>query len=478
MSNHRGRLTHWISIQRDVSERKAIEAAALAARIAEAERRSLEHAAYHDDLTGLHNRAYFIERLEQGLARERLDPAACVALIFFDLDRFKAVNDKLGHRIGDLLLVEIAKRLQTCVRGTDVLARLGGDEFAVLVHGVAIDEVCVVAKRIGDAIGRSVVLEGNELAPSASIGIAESRAGYAHSADLLRDADTAMYRAKARFGARGGYVVFDASMRREVAAARQLEADLREAVIDRDFSLVFQPLVELARGRFVGFEALVRWRHHERGVLEPQSFLGLADEIDVIGALDRFVVGAACRELATWRRTTGAATGLLMSANVSRRELLRAEFSTDLLEIVRDAGIEPNALQLDISENLFNEDPLVVGRTLGRLRDLGIRVALDDFGIGYSSLGYLRQFRVDALKIHGSFVGHLGSRSNRDIVRSIVALGEALDIEVWAEGIETANQVDILRTLGCRFGQGHYFMPAIAPPDVPALLQRVGDPHD
>ncbi len=430
--------------------------------IAEAKRTEafLLHTAYHDDLTGLRSRSYFMDELESLLERAKKRPGYRYAVLFLDLDRFKLVNDSLGHRVGDLLLIGIAKRLKESVRPEDTLARLGGDEFTLLLADVTgAPDAIAVAERIAQALNTPFVLGDSEVFCSASIGITVGLGGAETPQELLRDADSAMYAAKRLNGGRGGYAVFRDEMHANAVSVLALQNDLRRALERDEFCLYFQPIVRLDTERAVGFEALVRWQHPERGLVSPADFIATAEETGLIVGIGAWVLREACRQMRAWQSEFGAERLSVMSVNVSSRQLTQQSFFADLEAILRETGVEASSIQLEITESVLLNNAAFVGRTLLRLQALGIRIAFDDFGTGYSSLSYLQRYPVDTLKIDQSFVRGIDGAASTDIdfIKTIVALGDTLRVKVVAEGVETWQQLEVVRSLGCSSAQGYYF---------------------
>ena len=482
VADEQGWFTHWVSVQRDVSHRKEAEQTALRARIAEVEKAALEaeiaqrkqteerllHAAFHDDLTQLHNRAYLMDVVETSL-QNAADPAGSV--LFIDLDRFKLVNDSLGHRVGDLLLIEIARRLESCVAPGDVLARVGGDEFAVFIQSQeGVDAAVGTANRIGVAMGRPFKLGQHDLFSLCSIGIAPATAQHAKAEDLLRDADIAMYAAKTR--GTGGYMVFKDSMHASTVDALALQTDLRHAISRNEFHLNYQPIYGAVGGTLTGLEALVRWTHPVRGLVPPDQFIPMAEEIGVIRDIGRWVLRTACTQMQQWRGDDPT-LDIRISVNTSSDELRDPAFVPELRSVLEETGLGPHQLQLEITESVFLHQPDLVVRVLQQIRALGIRIAIDDFGTGYSSLSYLDQYDVDTLKIDQSFVTRmLQEKRTMPIVEAIVRLGTALQLDIVAEGVETAAQLDELKRMSCGHVQGYLLARPMTVDAVTALLAR------
>ena len=444
----------------------------------------LVHDAIHDALTHLPNRVLFTERLERAMARRVRRRDAQFAVLFIDLDRFKRVNDSLGHAAGDELLRAYAGRLASAVRREDVvmrlpasegdgagdptLARFGGDEFVVLLDDIRqpIDAVRV-AERIQRLAATPLEVAGQVVFATQSIGIAVCSDDHRTGQEVMRDADAAMYRAKRGGGA--AYALFDAAMHAAAVDLLRLETDLRHAVERKEFRLHYQPIVALGTGAIAGYEALVRWQHPERGLLMPAQFLPVADELGLIVAIDEWVLAEACRQASGWRDERGG-DGPWVAVNFSAKSLGAAGIGDRVVDALRQAGLAPSRLHIEITESAAVSDPTLVHGVLRDLRAGGVRVSLDDFGTGYCSLSYLQQFPVDTLKIDRAFVQRIGEQGEGDeIVRLIVRLAETLKLDVVAEGTESAAQVAHLAALGCAYAQGYYFSHAV---DASIVLAR------
>jgi len=452
----------YVVVARDVTERKTAE-------------QQLVHQALHDALTGLPNRALFLDRL--GLALSRLERRTGLAAVFFlDLDYFKVVNDSLGHSAGDQVLIAVADRLQQSLRDGDTAARLGGDEFAVLCDDLVDEgEALQIAERLGDAIAaRPVKLAGRDLVVTVSIGVAFATHSGQRPESLLRDADAAMYRAKERGRAR--YELFDAAMRARAVARLETETALREAIDQDQLSLSYQPEVLLRDGILVGAEALLRWSPDARGGnaehAAPRSdVIAVAEETGLIVPIGAWVVREACRHLARWRELAPDRAPERVAVNISGRQLARPELPDVVQEALETAALSPNSLCLEITESVLMDDIDVAVGALKALKAIGVEIAVDDFGTGYSSLAHLRRFPVDVLKIDHSFVAGLGNNpEDAAIVRAILALARTLELGVVAEGVERAEQLHELRTLGCERAQGNLFSPALPEPAFADLL--------
>jgi len=434
----------------------------------------LRHDALHDALTGLPNRFLFMERLAHTIVRAKRKEGPQFAVLFLDLDRFKVINDSLGHHVGDQLLVTVARRLQACVRPADTVARLGGDEFAILleeIHDPA--DATRVADRILHALGEPIDLGGYETFTSGSIGIALSSFAYDRPELLLRNADMAMYRAKA--AGRNRFEVFDRAMHAEALQRLQTETDLRRAVERGEFVLLYQPIVALATGKIRGFEALLRWANPERGLLRPQAFLAVAEETGLIVPIGQWVVRQACHQAQVWNARYLGREALQVGINLSVREFLQPDLVGRLEQVLGETGLDPKLLHLEITESLVIDNADAANAVLQRLGALGVRLYMDDFGTGYSSLSYLHVLPVEAIKIDRSFVQRLDADERAaHLVRSILTLAEGLGIPTVAEGVETPQQLAQLRAWGCTFAQGHLFSPPLDAAEFEALL--AGDP--
>jgi diguanylate cyclase (GGDEF)-like protein/PAS domain S-box-containing protein len=452
------RATRLAGSMTDISARKRAE-------------EELRRAAMHDALTGLVNRAYFLESLERAVARVQRRPEKTIALLFLDLDRFKQVNDSLGHLAGDRLLTSIARRLQACVRPGDVLARLGGDEFAVLLDDLKDPSDAIrIAERMQEVLHTPLPNDFREVVVTASIGIAFGGAGLDGHEELLRDADLAMYRAKA--GGKARFEVFDAGSRATERARLELENDLRRALERGELRVHYQPIVDASDGRIVAFEALARWAHPQRGLLNAASFIPLAEESGTISALGRWVLREALAQLRAWQRDYPADPPLGVSVNLSPREVLQPRLPANVADALREADVPAQSLALEITESLFVDTGDATLATLRELAALGVRLHLDDFGIGYSSLSYLHRFPISAVKIDRYFISRLEQPECEEIVRSVVDLSKRLGMDTIAEGAESVAQGDRLRAIGCRLLQGYACARPVPPREAEQLLAR------
>ncbi len=433
--------THNLIVQaQDISARRRAEA-------------ELYHNAYHDSLTQLSNRTHFIEQLNRAIARVQRSPEHRFAVMYLDFDRFKMVNDSLGHKAGDELLVHLAQRLKATIRPTDELARLGGDEFAILLEDLHRERDAVdLTERIQRELQKPFQLEGMEVAISASIGITFSTNGYQTSDQIIRDADIAMYKAKSKGKAQ--YALFDSSLHQQVTSQLKLETELRKALGLGQIYLEYQPICELRDRKLIGFEALVRWQHPERGLLEPAVFIPVAEETGLIVPLGNWVLAEACRQMREWRHIHDHAT-LGMSVNVSSLQLTHPDFVALVHQALEAAEMSPSQLTLEVTESVLMDGIENAVSTLTALREMGVTLSIDDFGTGYSSLSYLATLPIDALKVDRSFIERMSQDGEgSEIVKAIFKLGQALDKRVYAEGIETLEQLEQLQLLGCEFGQG------------------------
>jgi diguanylate cyclase (GGDEF)-like protein/PAS domain S-box-containing protein len=435
---------HLIFQIQDITDRKLAE-------------QQLHHDAFHDALTGLPNRALFMDHLKLAVARSLRRDKEMFAVLYLDLDRFKIINDSLGHTIGDQLLVGIADRLQKNLRPGDTVARLGGDEFTVLIEDISEEKEAVqVAERIQKELSVPFTLSGREVFTTVSMGIAPSSTGYERAEDILRDADTAMYRAKSLGKAR--YEIFDKAMHARAINILQMETDMRRALEREEFLLYYQPIVSLEDFRLRGFEALVRWQHPERGFISPIDFIPVAEETGMIIQIGEWVLHEACRQMNRWQTCFPLDHPLFISVNLSSKQFSQNTLISVVADILKGTGVRPQSVKLEITESVVMENIETATGMLQELREIGVQLAIDDFGTGYSSLSYLHRFPIDTLKIDRSFVTRMTDNTeNAEIVRTIVVLAQNLGMDVVAEGVETNEQLALLQKLGCENGQGYYF---------------------
>lgn len=446
-----GRPVNMISQMQDVTARKAIE-------------RELADRALHDPLTGLPNRLLFLDRV--GVSLTRIERSfAPVAVFFIDLDRFKLVNDSLGHSVGDRMLIDIARRLRGAMRPEDTVSRFGGDEFTILGDNIDESAAKVVAERISSSLAKPFVIDGRELFANASIGVSICRDHRAQAEAMLRDSDAAMYRAKERGGS--NFEIFEGGMRSRATARLALENDLRRAIEREELHLDYQPLVSLDTGRIFGVEALVRWNHPLRGLLAPGEFIPVAEDSGLIVPLGEWVVRSACRQVREWQ---DLGFDLQVAVNISPRQLVESNLAAVVTESLAEFRVDPSTLCLEIVESAGVS---AGSAPLEELNAIGVRLAIDDFGTGFSSLDQIRRLPpVDTLKIDRSFVEDLGRRPSANaIIGAVIGMANALDLEVVAEGIEREDQLLALRALGCKLGQGFYFGRPVSPDDIVVLLQ-------
>ncbi|MDJ0713357.1 MAG: EAL domain-containing protein [Prochloraceae cyanobacterium] len=417
----------------------------------------LRHDALHDKLTGLPNRAFLLEKLEKLLKLSKQQPDYLFAVVFIDLDRFKVINDSMGHLVGDQLLVEFTKRIESCLRHENTFARLGGDEFTIVVEGIQeLGDATKIAQRIQSQLEQPFKLQAQEVFVTASIGIAPSTNNYKQVEELLRDADTAMYQAKAKGKAR--YIVFEPNMHLDAVTTLELENDLRRAIERQEFQLFYQPIVQLSNRKVIGFEALLRWQHPEKGLISPEKFIPLAEETGLIVPIGWWVMEQASRQMRQWQEKYEVASSMAVSINVSPRQLEGIDISNCIKKILEKTALSPGCLRLEITESTIIDNIDQTVSLFTQLKALGIKLSMDDFGTGYSSLSYLNRLPIDTLKIDRSFVNKLEKEpENIKLIQTIVNLAKNMQVNVIAEGVETSDQLIQLKELNCEYGQGYLF---------------------
>ena len=452
-----GNLYRIAGSQTDVTARKLAEA-------------QLLHIALHDELTGLANRALFTDRLDRAIART--SQRASFAVLFLDLDRFKVINDSLGHLVGDQLLVATAERLKRCLRDSDTCARLGGDEFAILLEDIERPEEAIErVERIREELCAPFLLAGQEVFVNGSIGLVLDTKRYRHKEELLRDADTAMYHSKAT--GRGRYTIFTPQMHEQAMTLLHLEADLRRAIQRQELRLFYQPILALKSQRLTGFEALLRWQHPTRGLLLPAEFIPMAEETGLIISIGWWVLREACTQMQQWQAQFGLDSRLTVSVNLSGKQFAQPDLVAQIAQILQETGLTPARLKLEITESVIMTDADAAAQMMQQLKAIGVQLAMDDFGTGYSSLSYLHRFPIDTLKIDRSFIGSAdGDLEKLEITRTVIALAWNLGMNVVAEGVETDRQMAQLKLLKCELGQGFLFSHPLDQQATLALLEQ------
>jgi diguanylate cyclase (GGDEF)-like protein/PAS domain S-box-containing protein len=469
----KGEVAKLVIVNRDITERKRAE-------------EQLEHNLFHDTLTGLPNRRLFLDRLQHAFARARRDSGHSYALVLVNLDHFKVFNETLGTAAGDRVLLEIGRAISTCLREDDTIARressgvageaalsrLGGDEYTLILDAVADpSDAMRIAKRIQAAVAEPFFFDSREVRASASIGIALGTLAHERPEDVLKDADAAMRRAKALGGSR--CEVFDEAMHTRAEGRLRLEADLRSALSARQFRIHYQPVVRLDTRAVSGFEALLRWEHPTQGLISPYRFIEAAEDSGILVSIGHWLMLQACRQLREWEQSSFPQEPLHITVNVSARQFADARLASDIQDALRETGIDPSRLQLEMTESVAAADPKLSVTVMAHLKHMGIGVILDNFGIGAASLRVLRQFPVDALKVDRSLVREMQTdRSASDMVEMIITLAHKMNLRVIAEGIETVRQFELLRELGCEFGQGYYFSQALEAKAVGPFLRQ------
>jgi diguanylate cyclase (GGDEF)-like protein/PAS domain S-box-containing protein len=436
--------------------------------------RQISHQAFHDTLTNLPNRALFMEHLKMAIKRGKRRPNYHFAVLYMDIDRFKLVNDSLGHSVGDNLLNAFAERLRVSLRDIDILARLGGDEFVILIEDIENEDYAsIVAERLQQALKQPFMVNNKEVFAPASFGVVPNTQDYNLPEDIMRDADAAMYHAKEK--GRAQYKIFDKKLHEKARHLLQRETDLRKAIHRDEFVNHYQPIVSLKTRSLVGFESLIRWNHPQLGLIYPDSFISIAEDTGLIIPITRLLLQEACTDLKSWQDQIQDLQNLTMNINISSKHFLLPSLLDDIKDILNVTGLPPDHLKLEITETALMEDVEETVRHVNRLRDYGLQIVIDDFGTGYSSLSYLQRLPIDTLKVDRSFVSRIQNTpdGNRNIVEAIISLAHRLDMSVVAEGVETVEQHAILLNMNCQFGQGYLFSKPIPKQEVDVLIQEM-----
>jgi Amt family ammonium transporter len=453
---------------------KSVVSIADISELKEAEKQ-IYHQAFHDSLTNLPNRALFMEYLIMAIKRGKRRKIYSFAVIYLDIDRFKLINDSLGHNIGDKLLVEFANRMQDMLRDIDTLARFGGDEFVILLEDIEDENYAVlIAERLQKSLKSPFEIKGNDIYAPASFGIVLNTKIYDDPEIIIRNADAAMYHAKEK--GRSQFKIFDKTLHEKALNLLQIETDLRKAIENKEFDLYYQPIVSLDNISIVGFEALIRWNHPTRGLVYPDSFIPVAEETGLIIPIGRWVLKKACRDLRRWDEQVESKLPLFMSVNISSKQFLRPSLIDDIKAILDETGLSPDKLKLEITETALMEDVHETIPLIQRLKDLGVQIVIDDFGTGYSSMSYLQQLPIDTLKVDQSFISRIENSSddeNKNIVETIVSLALKLGLKVVAEGVETNKQHSVLSQMNCQMAQGYLFSRPLKKEKMDELIKKI-----
>ncbi len=455
---------HIVELQHHIVEQERIGNALLESK------ERFRHAAFHDSLTDLPNRNLFIETLKFLLEKSKRETGKDFAVLFLDLNRFKTINDSLGHSVGDRLILHVAKRLSGFVKEGNLVARFGGDEFGIILNDVScLDEALLIAKQIKSKIAAPFTIAGRQVFTNVSIGIAAYGRNYQDADEILRDADIAMYQAKE---SDADYVVFDQTMHTRAVTLLQLETDLRQALERDELMVYYQPIIDLATMRLTGFEALMRWNHPQRGIVPPVEFIPVSEETGLIIPMTWWILRRACEQMVEWQKRSPLNQNLMISINLSTKHFTQNDLVDQIKNIIIETKINPRTIKLELTESAVMENAENAILMLKQLRTLGVKLSIDDFGTGYSSLSYLHRFPIDILKVDRSFVTTMEDGSeNGEIVRTIIALAKTLGLGVIAEGIESIHQLHQLRILGCEYGQGYLFSRPVPELEIEKLLE-------
>jgi diguanylate cyclase (GGDEF)-like protein/PAS domain S-box-containing protein len=453
---------------------KSVVSIADISELKEAERQ-IYHQAFHDSLTNLPNRALFMEHLIMAIKRGKRRKNYFFAVIYLDIDRFKLINDSLGHNVGDKLLVEFANRIQDSLRDIDSLARFGGDEFVILLEDIEDENYAVgVAERLQKSLKSPFEIKGNDIYAPASFGIVLNTKMYDDPEIIIRDADAAMYHAKEK--GRSQFKIFDKTLHEKALNLLHIETDLRKAIANKEFDLYYQPIVSLDNISILGFEALIRWNHPTKGLVYPDSFIPVAEETGLIIPIGRWVLKKACRDLRRWDEQVKSKLPLFMSVNISSKQFLRPSLIDDIKEILNETGLPPDQLKLEITETALMEDVHETIPLIQKMKDLGVQIVIDDFGTGYSSMSYLQQLPIDTLKVDQSFISRIENNNNdenKNIVETIVSLAHKLGLKVVAEGVETDKQHSVLSQMNCQMAQGYLFSRPLKKEKMDELIKKI-----
>ncbi|MHB8135045.1 MAG: putative bifunctional diguanylate cyclase/phosphodiesterase [Anaerolineaceae bacterium] len=451
-----------LNLQQEIIKRKRVE-------------EQLSHDALHDGLTGLPNRVLFMDRLVHAIELQKRDPNFIYSVLFLDIDNFKAINDGLGHTFGDQALVEISKRLTSSIRSIDTVARLGGDEFIILLeHVMGRNTAIEVANRLTFIINQPFIHKNRKVQITCSIGVIMDISEYTFSEDILRDVDIALYSAKEK--GKSQYDIFNLEMRDQVMSRIELEGDLRQSVSNGELFLVYQPIYSLDQNKLVGFEALVRWLHPLRGLIMPSEFIPIAEECGYITQLGDWVLNESCSQLKTWHNEFSTMSDLVINVNISGKQIIQSDFIDKVKNILQKTGLNPHRLVLEITETSFIDNQILIDDILTNLRQIGVSFAIDDFGTGYFSLGYLKNFSVDSIKIDKSFIDRIvNDEKGFEIVKSIIQIAQKLGIKAVAEGIENDDQLKNLQSLSCKYGQGYFLSKPVDVEKIDMILKSIGN---